>query len=206
INCSKYLEDCTLPENEYSSLRTKKKVLLSYLENIKLLILDNIRFNSFENIFEEFKNKYIKIYCQEHVKYRGKVRRFNNKMYSLPEYKLYSLLLELSGLKSEINDVFSSFFQEECSCKNLRLLLDKKPVCDCGFRPGNRYNNPDINKVKPLLMKKTGLLLEKLIENKQWKRIGNKIASLEANTDGFRNNPDRNREDKSIIFLLDSYI
>ena len=170
-NSYDYLSKIVLPgnkKNEISKLLTK---LNNQLNNIHSLICNSNKFKEYREMYKKFKDLYIENYLKEHHIYYKKMAIFKDKLFSLTEYKILDELINIPEFDFSNKDVFNTFFQKKCNCKNLRKILTKKPCCPCGFSLGNKFTEPALEKIKPLLIKKTCTFINKIMKNREYEQV-----------------------------------
>lgn len=155
-----YVKEIQLPLRGYENL----KIGLLTVKN-KFTYFDRLLTNKevYLNLITDFQNiqrRYITIYLEEHYRFHEEVANFSAQLKGLAEYRTLSLFDSIKAIKvaynlKPIKRYIDNFFPIKCNIMNLAEQLEKKPICECGFRLGTPFVSPPLDKISPML--RTGI-------------------------------------------------
>ncbi len=178
LHIGHYLKDrdLVIPAGEdYELLRSHYKVLSDLLEEEAILWEEKYR-NSLKSEFRQFREKYIKIYLEEHETAVGpdRIKPFR----LILETKAYRLLEQLGRINAvvieddlvSINRHLAQPLERECREAN-ELILAERPTCSCGFTLGEKIELPAPVEIEKRIAGGIKAYLEVLKEDAQQKKL-----------------------------------
>ncbi len=158
IQIKEEISKIKLPERDYELLKARYNEILNLLANPDKIIFSEISADLLKEKYLIFIFYYRKIYRVEHENYQKNIKFFLQQLKNLPEYKLFERLKHInSPVKIEdiipFNHYLNSFFPHKCE----KLEPELDPIdgdrCECGFKLGEKCVNPELEKIKPMLVK-----------------------------------------------------
>ncbi len=153
-----YLKKISLPLRGYEELRMALLTILKKFNELKLIIIKPVVFNTLKEEIDLLIEEYIKKYTVEHHNFFKKLAIFYNNLYSLSEYKALEYLSHIRVIKvansmKPIKKYIETFFPTICQDENYGEALAQHAKCNCGFTLGEILAIPSLNKITPMLIK-----------------------------------------------------
>ncbi|MFW6266592.1 MAG: DUF6079 family protein [Halanaerobiales bacterium] len=182
-----YLTDSNLhipSADKYSEIKENREKILSDLKN-EAIVFNEEFYQDVKERFEEFREKYSKMYRREHKRQLASDRFVPYK--KIKESKSYSILSYLSQLKTisvrddliKIDRMLSKVLRHKCE-RLSGIHLQQRPVCECGFQLGQDIDLTTTRKIKQNIEKGIKQYLNRLHEKENKKQIEEYLDKMEA--------------------------
>lgn len=158
INYYQYIRGINLPLRGYENLKIGVLTVRSKFAYVNRLINDQDAYQSLINDLKNIQRRYISTYLEEHFRFHEEVSNFNAQLKGLSEYRALSLLDRIKTIKvaynlKPIKRYIDNFFPIRCIATDLADLLEGNPICTCGFKLGEPFSTPPLDKILPMLKK-----------------------------------------------------
>lgn len=158
VHYYQYVKAINIPLRGYENLKLGVLTIRSKFAHVNRLIEDKEAYQSLVSELQNLQRKYISTYLEEHFRFHEEVSNFDAQLKGLPEYRALSLLDSVKAIKvaynlKPIKRYIDNFFPSKCKTTSLAEILEKKPNCDCGFRLGDPFTIPPLDKIAPMLRK-----------------------------------------------------
>jgi len=171
-------------KDKYDNLRNFKTNLTASL-NDNSVIYDKEFFEELKNKFSEFKQEYIDVYQKEHNQQKGSDRF--KPIENIKDKKGYQLLdslssIELISVKDDLVKVkrkISQALSKRCT-KNTYNRLQDVPVCECGFKLGEKIDLPSRREIQKIIDNGVSQYLSKLKTPEYKEKIEVYLDNMEA--------------------------
>lgn len=158
IHYYQYVKAINVPLRGYENLKLGVLTIRSKFAHVDRLIEDKEAYQSLVTELQNIQRRYVSTYMEEHFRFHEEVSNFNAQLKGLPEYRALTLLDSVKAIKvaynlKPIKRYIDNFFPVKCKATNLSEILEKKPSCDCGFKLGDPFTTPPLDKIAPMLRK-----------------------------------------------------
>lgn len=158
ISYYQYVKGINLPLRGYENLKIGVLTVRSKFAYVSRLIYDKDAYQSLINDLKNIQRRYISTYLEEHFRFHEEVSNFNAQLRGLAEYRTLSLLDCVKTIKvaynlKPIKRYIDNFFPVRCVATDLADLLEGNPFCTCGFKLGEPFSTPPLDKILPMLKK-----------------------------------------------------
>ncbi len=181
-----YLGEIPLLPGKEKYKETKKLIneLEDSLKDRDIIFSDDF-LDNLEEKFKDFRNKYSEKYYAEHHKNLSEERFI--KYHKIKESSPYNVLsyladIEMISVKDDLVKVsrkLARVLRRECNRLDRKQLL-RRPVCTCGFKPGQNFENISVKEIHKTISAGIKSYLKKLNSQEFRPRIEKYLDNMEA--------------------------